>query len=133
MKDLLLYNIIVCCIIHGQDEHSWTDQLHSIERTAAIDTLIGLDHESSGKVFITPKKLMVRRVAAYGTILLGGLAWRIQIESDKYYDQYLRTGDPIKREHAWEKTKNLDQTSGVIVIGSQLFMQLLIYSYIDDY
>ncbi|SVA66448.1 uncharacterized protein METZ01_LOCUS119302, partial [marine metagenome] len=72
-------------------------------------------------------------VAAYGTILLGGLAWRIQIESDKYYDQYLRTGDPIERKHAWEQTKNLDQTSGVIVIGSQLFMQLLIYSYIDDY
>ena len=51
----------------------------------------------------------------------------------KYYDQYLRTGDPIERNDAWDQTKKLDQASGVMVIGSQLFMQLLIYSYIDDY
>ena len=133
MKDLFLSSVIVCCIIQGQDENRWTDNYPAIERITPIDTLIGLDYESSGKVFINPKKEMVRRVAAYGTILLGGLAWRIQIESDKYYDQYLRTGNPIVRKDAWDQTKKLDQTSGVIVIGSQLFMQLLIYSYIDEY
>ena len=133
MKYILQFITVCGCILFGQNKDGWTNKLPIIERNAAIDTLIGLNHESSGKVVISPKKRLVRWVAAYGTILLGGLAWQIQMESDKYYDQYLHAGDPSKRQNAWEKTERLDQTSGMMVIGSQLFMQLLIYTYIEDY
>jgi hypothetical protein len=54
------------------------------------------------------------------------------MESDKYYDKYLHTGDPVQRQDAWNKTKKLDQVSGMMVVGSQLFMQLLIYSYVEN-
>lgn len=132
MKKSILFSIMICCILFGQKKDSWTNKLHPVERTAAIDTLSGLNHESSGRVFISPRKRFVRWVAAYGTILLGGLAWKIQMESDRYYDQYLHAGDLDERQEAWDQTKKLDQASGMMVVGSQLFMQLLIYSYIED-
>ena len=132
MKKSILFSIMICCILFGQKKDSWTNKLHPVERTAAIDTLSGLNHESRGRVFISHRKRFVRWVAAYGTIFLGGLAWQIQMESDKYYDQYLHAGDPSKRQNAWKKTERLDQTSGMMVVGSQLFMQLLIYTYIED-
>ena len=74
----------------------------------------------------------MRVVASAATILLGAAAWRTQMESDKYDDKYLYTGDPVQRQDAWNKTKKLDQVSGMMVVGSQLFMQLLIYSYVEN-
>ncbi|MEE3188841.1 MAG: hypothetical protein VX244_02860, partial [Candidatus Neomarinimicrobiota bacterium] len=59
-------------------------------------------------------------------------AWRTQVESDKYYDKYLHAGNPVHRQDAWNKTEKLDQASGMMVVGSQLFMQLLIYSYVEN-
>ena len=61
------------------------------------------------------------------------MAWKIQQGADKQYERYLDSGDPRQRQIAWDKTRKLDQTSGWFVVGSQLFIQILIYSYIDEY
>ena len=132
MKYILRFIMIFCCVLFGQNKDSWINELPFVERRACIDTLAGLNHESSGKEIASPKKRFVRVVASAATILLGAAAWRIQMESDKYYDKYLHTGDPVQRQDAWNKTKKLDQVSGMMVVGSQLFMQLLIYSYVEN-
>ena len=105
---------------------------HKLERVTHIDTLAGLNHESSGKEITSPKKQFVRLVASSSMILLGVAAWRTQMESDRYYDKYLHAGNPVHRQDAWNKTEKLDQASGMMVVGSQLFMQLLIYSYVEN-
>jgi len=89
--------------------------------------------EASGRVLISNRKQFIRLAASAGTVLLGGLAWKIQQDADKQYERYLDSGDPRQRQIAWDKTKKLDQTSGWLVVGSQIFIQLLIYSYIDEY
>tara|TARA_B100000446_G_scaffold58700_1_gene54579 strand:- start:313 stop:714 length:402 start_codon:yes stop_codon:yes gene_type:complete len=132
MKHILRFIMIFCCVLFGQNKDSWINELPVVERMACIDTLAGLNHESSGKEIASPKKRFVRVVASAATILLGAAAWRTQMESDKYYDKYLYTGDPVQRQDAWNKTKKLDQVSGMMVVGSQLFMQLLIYSYVEN-
>ena len=132
MKYILRFIMIFCCVLFGQNKDSWINELPVVERMACIDTLAGLNHESSGKEIASPKKRFVRVVASAATILLGAVAWRTQMESDKYYDKYLHTGAPDQRQDAWNKTKKLDQVSGMMVVGSQLFMQLLIYSYVEN-
>ena len=132
MKYILRFIMIFCCVLFGQNKGSWICELPVVERITRIDTLAGLNHESSGKEIASPKKRFVRVVASAATILLGAAAWRTQMESDKYYDKYLHTGDPVQRQDAWNKTKKLDQVSGMMVVGSQLFMQLLIYSYVEN-
>ncbi len=132
MKHILRYSMIFCCVLFGQNNDGWISELQVVERTTHIDTLAGLNHESSGKEIASSKKRFVRVVASAATILLGAVAWRTQMESDKYYDKYLHTGDPVQRQDAWNKTKKLDQVSGMMVVGSQLFMQLLIYSYVEN-
>ena len=132
MKHILRYSMIFCCVLFGQNNDGWISELQVVERITHIDTLAGLNHGSSGKEITSPKKRFVRVAASVATILLGAVAWRTQMESDKYYDKYLHTGDPIHRQDAWDKTKKLDQASGMMVVGSQLFMQLLIYSYVEN-
>ena len=132
MKHILRFIMIFCCVLFGQNKDSWINELPVVERMACIDTLAGLNHESSGKEIASPKKRFVRVVASAATILLGVAAWRTQMESDKYYDKYLHTGDPVQRKNDWNKTKKLDQVSGMMVVGSQLLMQLLIYSYVEN-
>lgn len=132
MKYILRFIMIFCCVLFGQNNDGWISELQVVERITHIDTLAGLNHESSGKEIASPKKRFVRVVASAATILLGAVAWRTQMESDKYYDKYLHTGDPVQRQDAWNKTKKLDQVSGMMVVGSQLFMQLLIYSYVEN-
>ena len=132
MKYILRFIMIFCCVLFGQNKDSWINELPVVERMACIDTLAGLNHGSSGKEITSPKKRFVRVAASVATILLGAVAWRTQMESDKYYDKYLHTGDPVHRQDAWDKTKKLDQASGMMVVGSQLFMQLLIYSYVEN-
>jgi len=92
-----------------------------------------INHEASGRVLISSRKRFVRIAAAAGTIFLGGLAWKVQLDADKQYERYLHSGDPQERQTAWNRTRELDQASGWMVVGSQLFMQLLIYTYIDDH
>ena len=132
MKHILRFIMIFCCVLFGQNRESWINELPVVERITRIDTLVGLNHGSSGKEITSPKKRFVRVVASVATILLGAVAWQTQMESDKYYEKYLHTGDPVHRQDAWDKTKKLDQVSGMMVVGSQLFMQLLIYSYVEN-
>ena len=132
MKHILRLIMIFCCILFGQNNYGWINELPVVERTTHIDTLAGLNHESSGKEITSPKKRFVRVVASAATILLGAAAWRTQMESDKYYDKYLYAGNPDHRQDAWNKTEKLDQASGMMMVGSQLFMQLLIYSYVEN-
>ena len=132
MKHILRFIMIFCCILFGQNNDGWINELPVVERTTRIDTLAGLNHESSGKEITSPKKQLVRVMASAATILLGVAAWRIQMESDKYYDKYLHAGNPDHRQDAWNKTEKLDQASGMMMVGSQLFMQLLIYSYVEN-
>ena len=132
MKHILRFIMIFCCILFGQNNDGWINELPVVERTTRIDTLAGLNHESSGKEITSPKKRFVRVMASVATILLGAAAWRRQMESDKYYDKYLHAGNPVHRQGAWNKTEKLDQASGMMMVGSQLFMQLLIYSYVEN-
>ena len=132
MKHVLRFIMIFCCVLFGQNRESWINELPVVERITRIDTLAGLNHGSSGKEITSPKKRFVRVAASVATILLGAVAWRTQMESDKYYDKYLHAGNPIHRQDAWNKTEKLDQASGMMVVGSQLFMQLLIYSYVEN-
>ena len=132
MKHILRFIMIFCCILFGQNNDGWINELPVVERTTRIDTLAGLNHESSGKEITSPKKRFVRVMAYVATILLGAAAWRTQMESDKYYDKYLHAGNPDHRQDAWNKTEKLDQASGMMMVGSQLFMQLLIYSYVEN-
>ena len=132
MKHILRFIIIFCCILFGQNNDGWINELPVVERTTHIDTLAGLNHESSGKEITSPRKRFVRVMASVATILLGAAAWRTQMESDKYYDKYLHAGNPDHRQDAWNKTEKLDQASGMMMVGSQLFMQLLIYSYVEN-
>ena len=132
MKHVLKFIMIFCCVIFGQNNDSWFSELPIVERVTYVDTLVGLNHESSGKEITSPKKQFVRLVASSSTILLGVAAWRTQMESDRYYDKYLHAGNPDHRQDAWNKTEKLDQASGMMVVGSQLFMQLLIYSYVEN-
>jgi len=132
MKHILRYSMIFCCVLFGQNNDGWISELQVVERITHIDTLAGLNHESSGKQITSPKKQFVRVIASAATILLGAAAWRTQVESDKYYDKYLHAGNPVHRHDAWNKTEKLDQASGMMVVGSQLFMQLLIYSYVEN-
>ena len=124
--------MIFVCILFGQNTDCWINDLPVVERTTHIDTLAGLNHESSGKEITSPKKQFVRVMASVATILLGAAAWRTQMESDKYYDKYLHAGNPDHRQDAWNKTEKLDQASGMMMVGSQLFMQLFIYSYVEN-
>ena len=132
MKHILRLIMIFCCILFGQNNDGWINELPVVERTTRIDTLAGLNHESSGKEITSPKKRFVRVMASVATILLGAAAWKTQMESDKYYDKYLHAGNPDHRQDAWNKTEKLDQASGMMMVGSQLFMQLLIYSYVEN-
>ena len=132
MKHILRFIMIFCCILFGQNNDGWINELPVVERTTRIDTLAGLNHESSGKEITSPKKRFVRVMASVATILLGAAAWRTQMESDKYYDKYLHAGNPDHRQDAWNKTEKLDKASGIMIVGSQLFMQLLIYSYVEN-
>jgi len=133
MKTGLQIILLMGCLLSGQDKESWTARLSAVERVGAIDTLGRMNHEASGRVLISSRKYFVRASAAAGTIILGGLAWKIQQDADKQYERYLHSGDPQERQVAWDRTRELDQASGWIVVGSQLFMQLLIYTYIDDH
>jgi hypothetical protein len=133
MKTGLQIILLMGCLLSGQDKESWTARLSAVERVGAIDTLGRMNHEASGRVLISSRKYFVRAAAAAGTIILGGLAWKIQQDADKQYDRYLHSGDPQERQVAWDRTRELDQASGWMVVGSQLFMQLLIYTYIDDH
>jgi hypothetical protein len=132
MKHVLKFIMIFCCVIFGQNNDSWFSELPIVERVTYVDTLVGLNHESSGKEITSPKKQFVRLVASSSTILLGVAAWRTQMESDRYYDKYLHAGNPVHRQDAWNKTEKLDKASGIMIVGSQLFMQLLIYSYVEN-
>ena len=110
------------------------DNLFDLKKTnLVIGTLGRINHEASGRVLISSRKRFVRIAAAAGTIFLGGLAWKVQQDADKQYERYLHSGDPQERQTAWNRTRELDQASGWMVVGSQLFMQLLIYTYIDDH
>ena len=133
MKTGLQIILLMGCLLSGQDKESWTARLSAVERVGAIDTLGRMNHEASGRVLISSNKHFVRIAAAAGTIFLGGLAWKVQQDADKQYDRYLYSGDPHERQTAWDRTRELDQASGWMVVGSQLFMQLLIYTYIDDH
>ena len=132
MKHVLKFIMIFCCVIFGQNNDSWFSELPIVERVTYVDTLVGLNHESSGKEITSPKKQFVRLVASSSTILLGVAAWRTEMESDRYYDKYLHAGNPVHRQDAWNKTEKLDKASGIMIVGSQLFMQLLIYSYVEN-
>ena len=131
MKHILRFMMIFFCVLFGQNNEGWINELPVIERTTHIDTLVGLNHESSGKEITSPQKRFVRVMASVATILLGAAAWRTQMESDRYYDKYLHAGNPDHRQDAWNKMEKLDQASGTMMVGSQLFMQLLIYSYVE--
>ena len=119
------------CVLFGQNNDDWINELPVIERTTHIDTLVGINHESSGKEITSPQKRFVRVMASVATILLGAAAWRTQMESDRYYDKYLHAGNPDHRQGAWNKMEKLDQASGMMMVGSHLFMQVLIYSYVE--
>jgi len=125
--------LLMSCLLSGQDKQNWTASLPIVEQVVSIDTLGRINHEASGRVFISNRKQFIRVAASAGTVLLGGLAWKIQQDADKQYERYLDSGDHRQRQIAWDKTRRLDQTSGLFMIGSQLFIQLLIYSYIDEY
>ena len=131
MKHILRFMMIFFCVLFGQNNEGWINELPVIERTTHIDTLVGLNHESSGKEITSPQKRFVRVMASVATILPGSAAWRTQMESDRYYDKYLHAGNPDHRQDAWNKMEKLDQASGTMMVGSQLFMQLLIYSYVE--
>ena len=133
MKTGLQIILLMGCLLSGQDKGNWTARLPAVERVVSIDTLGRINHEASGKVLISSRKRFVRIAAAAGTIFLGGLAWKVQQDADKQYERYLYSGDPQERQAAWDRTRELDQASGWMVVGSQLFMQLLIYTYIDDH
>ena len=132
MKHVLKFIMIFCCVIFGQNNDSWFSELPIVERVTYVDTLVGLNHESSGKKITSPKKQFMRLVASSSTMLFGVAAWRTQMESDRYYDKYLHAGNPVHRQDAWNKTEKLDKASGIMIVGSQLFMQLLIYSYVEN-
>ena len=125
--------LLISCLLSGQDKENWTVSLPIVERVVSIDTLGRINLEASGRVLISNRKQFIRLAASAGTVLLGGLAWKIQQDADKQYERYLDSGDPRQRQIAWDKTRKLDQTSGWFVVGSQLFIQILIYSYIDEY
>ena len=133
MKTGLQITLFMSCLLSGQDKGNWTARLPAVERVVSIDTLGRINHEASGRVLISSRKRFVRIAAAAGTIFLGGLAWKVQQDADKQYERYLHSGDPQERQTAWNRTRELDQASGWMVVGSQLFMQLLIYTYIDDH
>ena len=132
MKHVLKFIMIFCCVIFGQNNDNWFSELPIVERVTYIDTLAGLNHEPSGKKITSPKKQFMRLVASSSTMLFGVAAWRTQMESDRYYDKYLHAGNPVHRQDAWNKTEKLDKASGIMIVGSQLFMQLLIYSYVEN-
>ena len=125
--------LLMSCFLSGQDKENWTESLPIVERIVSIDTLGRINHQASGRVLISNRKKFIRVAASAGTVILGGLAWKIQQDADKQYERYLDSGDPRQRQIAWDKTRKLDQTSGWFVVGSQLFIQILIYSYIDEY
>lgn len=133
MKTGLQIILLMGCLLFGQDKENWTARLPAVERVVSIDTLGRINHEASGRVLISSRKCFVRIAAAAGTIFLGGLAWKVQQDADKQYERYLHSGDSQERQTAWNRTRELDQSSGWMVVGSQLFMQLLIYTYIDDH
>ena len=115
MKHILRFIMIFCCILFGQNNDGWINELPVVERTTHIDTLAGLNHESSGKEITSPKKRFVRVMASVATILLGAAAWRTQMESEKYYDKYLHAGNPDHRQDPWNKTGKLDQAAGIMM------------------
>ena len=125
--------LLMSCLLSGQDKENWTESLPIVQRIVSIDTLGRINHQASGRVLTSNRKKFIRVAASVGTVLLGGLAWKIQQDADKQYERYLDSGDPQQRQIAWDKTMKLDETSGWFVVGSQLFIQILIYSYIDEY
>ena len=133
MKNGLQIILFIGNFLSGQNEENWSVSLPVIDRVVSIDTLGTINHKASGKVLISRKKQFIRGAAMAGTIILGSLAWKIQQDADKQFENYLHSGDPQERQAAWDRTRYLDKASGSSVVGSQFFMQLLIYSYIDDH
>ena len=86
MKHILRFIMIFCCVLFGQNKDSWINELPVVERMACIDTLAGLNHESSGKEIASPKKRFVRVVASAATILLGAVLWVLFIQLHKQED-----------------------------------------------
>tara|TARA_B100000686_G_C16779478_1_gene970849 strand:+ start:1474 stop:1875 length:402 start_codon:yes stop_codon:yes gene_type:complete len=131
--NFVLYIVFISSyVLSGQDEKNWIIRSNVIDRASSIDTMGIIHDEADGKVLVSSKKRLIRIVATIGTILFSGQAWKIQQDADKEYELYLYTGNPKDRKDAWNKTIKLDKTSGWLMVGSQLFMQLLIYTYIDD-
>ena len=131
--NFVLYIVFISSyVLSGQDEKNWIIRSNVIDRASLIDTMGTIHDEADGKVLVSSKKRLIRIVATIGTILFSGQAWKIQQDADKEYELYLYTGNPKDRKEAWNRTIKLDKTSGWLMVGSQLFMQLLIYTYIDD-
>tara|TARA_Y100000590_G_C15609452_1_gene973262 strand:+ start:520 stop:921 length:402 start_codon:yes stop_codon:yes gene_type:complete len=131
--NFVLYIVFISSyVLSGQDEKNWIIRSNVIDRASSIDTMGIIHDEADGKVLVSSKKRLIRIVATIGTILFSGQAWKIQQDADKEYELYLYTGNPKDRKEAWNRTIKLDKTSGWLMVGSQLFMQLLIYTYIDD-
>ena len=58
MKHILRFIMIFCCILFGQNNDGWINELPVVERTTRIDTLAGLNYESSGKEITSPLSLI---------------------------------------------------------------------------
>ena len=120
------------CIMYGQEKENLIDSFPIVKRVVSMDTLGKINHEGSSKIQVSDRKKIIRFASLAGMVFFGGLAWKIQQDADKQYVVYMKSSNPQLRKIAWDRTRDLDQTSGWFAVGSQLFTQLLIYSFVDD-
>tara|TARA_S200000501_G_C20710146_1_gene693609 strand:- start:14 stop:415 length:402 start_codon:yes stop_codon:yes gene_type:complete len=133
MKTFLILVFFFGSKIFGIDGKEFISQLPEIKRVSPLDTLKNVNHELNYKNNLTVKnKFSIRKIAISGMILFGSIAFITQKNADKNYSKYLKSGNKAEQRQAWKTTGELDRLSGFLAIGSQICIQVIIYTYLDE-
>ena len=124
MKIFLLFVFFFGSKTFGSEEKNIIDQLPEIERVSPLDTLKNVKNDLNRKDQKDVKNnFFVRKIAMSGMIFFGSMAFIIQKNADMNYNKYLKSGDRVEE---------LDRLSGFLAIGSQMCIQIIIYTYLND-
>tara|TARA_Y100000996_G_C22515811_1_gene640347 strand:- start:523 stop:924 length:402 start_codon:yes stop_codon:yes gene_type:complete len=133
MKIFLLFVFFFGSKTFGNEKKDIIDQLPEIARVSPLDTLKNVKNDSNSKDQKDVKnKFFVRKFAMSGMIFFGGMAFITQKNADMNYNKYLKSGDIVEQKQAWKTTKDLDRLSGFLAIGSQICIQIIFYTYLND-
>jgi len=133
MKIFFLFVFFFGSKTFGNEEKNIIDQLPEIERVSPLDTLKNVKNDLNRKDQKDVKNnVFVRKIAMSGMIFFGSMAFITQKNADMNYNKYLKSGDRVEQKQAWKTTEELDRLSGFLAIGSQMCIQIIIYTYLND-